>query len=99
MRDDDLGSAHILIVDDEPGNVRLLERLLEEAGYRHVSSTTDPREVLERYRTEQPDLILLDLLMPHLDGVAVLEQLEREQHAAGTSAGGFVPVVVLTADV
>ena len=94
MRDDDLTTARILIVDDQPSNVRLLERVLVTAGYQDLMSTLDPREVLERYRTFQPDLILLDLLMPYLDGVAVLEQLATE-----FPAGAFVPVIVLTADV
>jgi signal transduction histidine kinase len=94
MRDDDLTGAKILIVDDQLANVRLLERLLATAGYRDLSTTTDSREAVERYRTFQPDLILLDLLMPHLDGVAVLEQLKSE-----IPAGAFLPVVFLTADV
>ena len=99
MRDDDLTSAKILIVDDQLANVRLLERLLEAAGYRQVSTTTDPREVLGLYRTYQHDLILLDLLMPHLDGIAVLEQLAVEQLGTEMPESSFVPVIVLTADV
>jgi two-component system NtrC family sensor kinase len=91
---DDLTDAKILIVDDQLANVRLLERLLTLEGYADVSTTTDSREVVERYRTFQPDLILLDLLMPHLDGVAVLAQLKSEG-----AANTFVPVIVLTADI
>lgn len=94
MRDDNLTTAKILIVDDEPTNLRLLERLLQTAGYRDVASTTDPRRVLELYRALQPDLILLDLMMPHLDGVAVLEQLKIE-----IPQGVYLPVLILTADV
>jgi signal transduction histidine kinase len=94
MRDDDLTSANILIVDDQLANVRLLERLLATAGYRELRSTTDSRETLGLYRSFQPDLILLDLLMPHLDGLGVLAQLATE-----IPPGAFVPVVVLTADV
>ena len=93
MRDSDLTTAKILIVDDQQANVRLLERILVTAGYRDLASTTDSRDVLEHYRTFQPDLILLDLLMPHLDGVAVLEELAKE-----LPAGAFLPVLVLTAD-
>ena len=74
-------------------NVRLLERLLERAGYRHLQGTTDPRCVLDLYRSFQPDLILLDLLMPDLDGVAVLEQLGAE-----IPATAYLPVLVLTVD-
>jgi two-component system NtrC family sensor kinase len=85
--------ARILIVDDEPANVLLIERLLESAGYRNLSSTTDSRQVLGRYREFAPDLILLDLMMPHLDGIAVLDQLRDV-----IPAGAYVPVLVLTAD-
>jgi len=86
-------AARILIVDDEPANVRLLERLLQQAGYRYVTNTTDSRRVLELYREARPDLILLDLMMPHLDGVAVLAQLRAE-----IPQTAYVPVLVLTAD-
>ncbi len=86
--------ARILIVDDEPANVRQLERMLGAAGYRCLQSTTDAREALARYRAMQPDLVLLDLTMPHLDGIAVLEQLTAE-----VAAGDYVPMVILTAGV
>jgi CheY-like chemotaxis protein len=86
-------SAKILIVDDEPANVRLLERLLQGAGYTQLEKTTDSRQVLALYQTFHPDLILLDLLMPHLDGVAVLGQVRSV-----IPSGEYVPVLVLTAD-
>jgi len=85
--------ARILIVDDEQAMVRLLELLLEQVGYTNLRSTTDPREVLECCAEFQPDLILLDLRLPHLDGVQVLKQLE------GRRADLYLPVLVLTADV
>ena len=88
----ELTDARILIADDEPANVRLLERLLDQAGYGNVRATTDSRQVRTLYEEFQPDLILLDLMMPHLDGVAVMEQLP-------IAAGEYVPVLVLTADV
>jgi two-component system NtrC family sensor kinase len=87
-----LTDARILIADDEPANVRLLERLLNQAGYRNVRATTDSRQVRTLYEDFRPDLILLDLMMPHLDGVAVMAQLP-------ITAGEYVPILVLTADV
>jgi EAL domain-containing protein (putative c-di-GMP-specific phosphodiesterase class I)/ActR/RegA family two-component response regulator len=88
-----LADAVVLIVDDNENNVLLLERLLRRVGIGRVVGITDPRETVSQYRAIEPDLILLDLHMPHLDGVAVLEQL-------GTiiPAGSFTPVLVLTAD-
>ena len=87
----DLTQTRILVVDDEPANVRLLERMLAEAGYQQVRSTTDSRQVLALYGEHQPDLILLDLMMPHLDGIAVIRQLRIPEDV-------FLPILVLTAD-
>src|SRR5260370_39055308 len=81
MNDSTSTQARILIVDDEPVNVRLLERVLADAGYRNTRSTTDSREVLALYETFKPDLILLDLMMPHFDGVAVMGQLAIPRYA------------------
>ena len=83
--------ASILIVDDQPANVTLLERVLREAGYTNVASTLDPREVASRHREEGFDLILLDLQMPGMDGFEVMAQLEED------AVGGYLPVIVLTA--
>jgi putative two-component system response regulator len=87
------GAARILLVDDEPANVRLLERILDRAGHRDHAATTDPRQVLELYHRFDPDLVLLDLRMPHLDGFEVMAQLRRV-----VPEGAYLPIVVLTAD-
>lgn len=94
MSPEDLTAAKIAIVDDEPAIVRFLERLLNGAGYHNLSSITDSRQALDVFRGFQPDLVLLDLLMPHLDGIAVLEQLR-----AIVPADAYLPVLVLTGDV
>ena len=94
MQEVTLKSAGLLIVDDEPANVRLLELLLERGGYTNFKSTTDSSRVLPLYKEFQPDLLLLDLLMPHPDGFAILEQLKPL-----IPEGTYFPVLVLTADV
>ena len=87
-------TARILIVDDQEANVHLLEQVLREAGYTDLRAVTNPAAVLTLYAEYQPDLILLDLRMPGLDGFAVLAQL-------GTviPPGTYLPILVLTADI
>jgi len=84
--------ASILIVDDQPANVALLEQMLGEAGYDNVASTMDPREVVALHREHGYDLILLDLQMPGMDGFEVMEGLKD------SVADGWQPVLVLTAE-
>lgn len=93
MRSPTFYDASILIVDDEPANVLLIERMLSRAGYTNVTSVTDSRRVLSLYTSRQPDLILLDLHMPYLDGFAVMEQVVPQ-----IPAGSYLPILVLTAD-
>jgi putative two-component system response regulator len=83
----------ILVVDDEPANVALLEGLLGDNGYSRVNSVTDSRATIETCKSFQPDLILLDLMMPVVDGFAVLEALREYRSET------FLPVLILTADV
>lgn len=85
--------ARILIVDDEPTNVELLRRVLERAGFTRIQSTSDPREASALYVEFRPDLILLDLHMPHLNGLAVMEQLNQIAEAT------YLPILMLTGDV
>jgi putative two-component system response regulator len=83
----------VLIVDDQESNVLLLARILARAGYRDVHSTCDSRETILLYRNCRPDIILLDLQMPHLTGFEVMEQLR-----AVLPPDGVLPILVLTAD-
>jgi len=87
----DVLHGKILIVDDQAVNVLLLERILCGAGYLSVASTTDPREVCRLHREQGFDLILLDLLMPGMDGFQVMEELK------GMEPEGYLPVLVITA--
>ena len=84
--------ARILIVDDQPVNVALLEQMLGEAGYDRVDSTTNPRDVGALHRERKYDLILLDLQMPGMDGFQVMESLR------GADSDGWLPVLVITAE-
>ncbi len=90
--DDKLKEATILVVDDNPANVALLESILDEEGYRNILSTVDPRMVLPLFQRESVDLILLDIHMPYMSGLEVMEQLRKH-----LPAGDFLPVLVLTA--
>lgn len=87
----DILGASVLIVDDQEANVRLLTRLLAEAGYTRVASTMKPTEVCELHRRHAYDLILLDLQMPTMDGFSVIEALKADD------ARDYLPVIVLTA--
>jgi signal transduction histidine kinase len=89
-----ISKAKILIVDDEPSNVRLLERILELYGVGAMRSTTDSRQALTCLFEFEPDLVLLDLNMPFLDGFAVMAQIKE-----AIPADSYLPIVVLTADV
>ena len=91
LRPPDLLNASILIVDDQESNVQLLEQLLSEAGYTHVSSTMNPVQVCALHSEHHYDLILLDLQMPVMDGFQVMEGLKAN------SDDSYLPVIVLTA--
>jgi CheY-like chemotaxis protein len=88
----DVYSARILVVDDQPANVMLLEQLLALNGYRQVSSTMEPQTVCALHEANPYDLILLDLKMPVMDGFAVMEGLKKNPDDA------YLPVIVLTAE-
>jgi adenylate cyclase len=83
--------ARILVVDDLPANVLLLERMLGGAGYETISSTLDPRAVCGLHEKNRYDLIVLDLQMPGLDGFQVMEGLKHIEQ------DGYLPVLVITA--
>ena len=94
MIDSTLKNANILIVDDQVANIEVLEELLELYHYTNVKTTTDPRKVVDLFKSFKPDLILLDLAMPFLSGFDVMEQLKSL-----VPANTLLPILVLTADV
>src|SRR5947208_11811454 len=86
------GAAKILVVDDLPENVRLLEAVLAPRGYEVVSAHSGA-EALELVQAEEPDLILLDVVMPGMDGYAVCEQLRENEDTA------VLPVIMVTSSI
>jgi DNA-binding response OmpR family regulator len=83
--------SSILVVDDQAAHVHLLERMLRDFGYTHVSSTMDPRQVGAQHRKHDYDLILLDLQMPILDGFGVMDEVRA------LARSNCLPVIALTA--
>lgn len=83
--------SRILIVDDEPANLRLLDKILSGQNFKNLVLVADSREVLTHYNTARPDLILLDINMPHLDGYQVMEQIKALKDPLQP------PIVILTA--
>src|SRR5437879_886746 len=83
----------ILIADDVEDNVWLLQALLTQSGYEHVYSTTDSREVMRMYAEVRPDIVLLDVHMPAIDGLTLIRELRR-----ANPNGTFLPIVMLTGD-
>src|SRR5680860_1093358 len=87
------GGARVLIVDDQLANIALLQRVIGNAGLDGVSAISDPRGAVRRCLELEPDLVLLDLHMPPLDGYDVLAALR-----AALPADTYLPIVVLTGD-
>jgi CheY-like chemotaxis protein len=91
--DAEIQSRRILVIDDEEANVLLLRSLLEREGYRDIICLTDPTKAVATFVDAAPDLVLLDLMMPEMDGFQLLEAFARHDRP-----DAFRPVLVLTAD-
>lgn len=84
--------SKLLIIDDKYSNVLLLEKMLKAYGYKNIKNSTDSREASNLYRQYNPDLLILDLRMPHIDGFQILDELNA------MVKDDYVPVVVITAE-
>ncbi|ASJ71911.1 Cyclic di-GMP phosphodiesterase response regulator RpfG [Granulosicoccus antarcticus IMCC3135] len=82
----------ILIVDDNADNLVFLEQLFRRTGYRNITSIVDSRNVLPHIEKSEPDIVLLDIMMPHIDGYEILRSIR-----ALYDSSVFLPIVVLTA--
>lgn len=80
----------VLIVDDEPMTRDLLRLMLERAGY-DISEAEDGIDALEKIKDSTPDAVILDVMMPHMDGITVCEILRREEATAD------LPIIMLSA--
>ena len=91
---EDLKDSRILIIDDTLANIEVLENLLLMKGYTNVRSISDSTKAIETIKSFQPELILLDLMMPEVSGFDIMEQLNKE-----TDAYKLMRILVLTADI
>lgn len=89
-----LKQSKILIVDDQQANVFVLQDYLEIQGFENIMTTTDSREVAQLFISFKPDIILLDLRMPHLSGFQVMAQLKLL-----VPKDTYLPILILTADI
>ncbi|MBW7472849.1 response regulator [Marinobacter sp. M216] len=89
--EENLFEQTIFVIDDEPVNLKLLNKILKNAGYLNLVLISDPRDVIASYREHRPSLILLDLNMPNIDGYQIMEQLKDLDDPL------LPPIIVLTA--
>lgn len=90
---EELTHARILLVDDDEDNLVLLDTALRRAGARHTARCSDPFSAVEVYRAFRPDVVLLDLRMPPLDGFVLMERFREVEGDLR-----YVPIVMLTGD-
>lgn len=83
--------AHIMIVDDEEFNILTVKHHLREAGYQHFTTTTDPTSALTTMWEKRPDLVLLDVMMPQISGMDILQLMRSDPKLMRT------PVIIVTA--
>lgn len=83
--------ARIMIVDDEPINVKVVRKHLQGAGYKNFVSTSDATQAMDLLRSEQPDALLLDIMMPQINGLEILKWIREDATFRHT------PVLILTA--
>ncbi len=83
--------AHVMIIDDEPINIKLVRKVLGEIGYSHFTGVTNSCDAMMEIRKGQPDLLLLDIMMPHVDGLEILEAVKATPDLKN------IPVLIFTA--
>jgi putative two-component system response regulator len=89
--DEVVANPKIAIVDDEPINIKVVQKHLEHAGYKRFVTTTESTTAIDLVRLEQPDVVLLDIMMPHISGLQILETLRQIEEFVD------LPIIILTA--
>jgi len=84
-------AARIMVIDDEAVNIKVIQKYLQQAGYSHVRGITDPTFAIAGIGIEQPDVILLDVMMPRVSGLELLSSIRSNPAMA------HLPVIILTA--
>lgn len=93
MQDLDLSTIKLLLVDDEAHCTKLMEAFLRQAGYSRITITNDARQALGLFQQVKPDLVALDMRMPHMDGFEVMRQLRQV-----IPAEDYVPILIVTGE-
>jgi putative two-component system response regulator len=88
---DTIKTARIMIVDDEPINVKVVQKHLQGRGYTNFITTTDATKAVEKLRSERADIVLLDIMMPEVSGIEILQQVRADAQLA------HIPAIILTA--
>ncbi len=86
----DIHKAKILIIDDQKLHTFFLEQILKKEGYKNIECVTDPKRAVSACRDYRPDIILLDLIMPYVDGFQIMEQLKEEREE------NYLPILALS---
>lgn len=89
--DSELRGSTVMVVDDEFVNVKVVRKYLKDAGYENFVTTNDSREALNLVRQQRPDVVILDVMMPHVDGLQILTAIRRDADLR------HIPVLILTA--
>jgi putative two-component system response regulator len=89
--DEIISNPRVAIIDDQPLNIRVVQKHLAMIGYQQFFTTTDATQALTLIRQEHPDVVLLDIMMPEISGLEILQQLRKEQEFED------LPVIILTA--
>lgn len=89
--EEQIRSAKILIIDDEQAYIRVLEWALKQSKFSNFRSILESNQACEEFERFRPDIVLLDLLMPEIDGFELMKRFQEK-----VPEGEFVPVVVLT---